>query len=66
MLPETVERLLDSYLPHCYTEFTAEAQAGVEEAYGCRRLTMNMIDAIAAGEDAASSDNIHPEPFGDE
>ncbi|KAE9308870.1 hypothetical protein PR003_g20643 [Phytophthora rubi] len=48
MLPETIERLLDSYLPERYTEFTPEAQADVEQSYGCKRLTMTMIDDIAA------------------
>jgi transposase len=48
MLPESLERLLDSYLPERYTEFTPEAQADVEQAYGCKRLTMTMIDDIAA------------------
>jgi transposase len=48
MLPESLERLLDSYLPERYTEFTPEAQADVEQAYGCKRLTMTVIDDIAA------------------
>ncbi|KAE9281198.1 hypothetical protein PF008_g27944 [Phytophthora fragariae] len=48
MLPETLERLLDSYLPHRYAEFTPKAQPDVEESYGCKRLTMEMIEAIEA------------------
>ncbi|RLN51774.1 hypothetical protein BBJ28_00023844 [Nothophytophthora sp. Chile5] len=57
MLAESVEKLLDSYLPHCYDEFTPEVNATLEHLYGCRRLTMNMIDAIVAGDVMGTSES---------
>lgn len=46
MLPETVEALLDSYLPHTYEEFTPEMNDSIERAFGCQRLTMDAVDAL--------------------
>ncbi|RLN90496.1 hypothetical protein BBJ28_00004152 [Nothophytophthora sp. Chile5] len=46
MLPETVETLLASYVPNTFEEFTPEANALVERAFGCPRLTMDVINSI--------------------
>ncbi|KAJ0409248.1 hypothetical protein P43SY_006745 [Pythium insidiosum] len=60
MLPEHIELLLNSYLPHVYDEFTAENQALIEQQFGVKRLTLPFVeDVILPDRSAALEDAEH-------
>ncbi|GLE06694.1 hypothetical protein PINS_up016088 [Pythium insidiosum] len=59
MLPEHIELLLDSYLPHVYDEFTAENQALIEQQFGVKRLTLTFVEDVILPVRAALENSDH-------